>query len=128
MKNVLANQEWTLMDVLWEHGPCFLSDIMTQTEDKLGWTRNTYMSHLKDMAKAGYISWETVRGSRRYSASLSRQECARMEGRSLLARMERDMAGLFVMNMVQDADLSVSELEDMRRLIDDLSHQKGGKE
>lgn len=125
MENAMSDQEWTLMEALWEHGPSFLSDIMAQTKDKLGWTRNTYMAYLKEMAKNGCISWETVRGSRRYSAVLTRQECARMEGRSLLARMERDTAGLFLMNMVRDAHLTEEELESMRRLIDDLTQKRG---
>lgn len=124
MKNVLSDQEWTLMEVLWEHGPSFLSDIMDRTKDSLGWTRNTYMSYLKGMTQAGYIGWETVRGSRCYSAILTKQECAQMEGRSLLARMERDTAGLFLMNMVREASLSEEALGNMRRLIDELEHEK----
>lgn len=125
MKNVLSDQEWALMEVLWENGPSFLSDIMDRTKESLGWTRNTYMSYLKEMTKFGCIRWETVRGSRCYSAVLTREECAQMEGRSLLARMERDTAGLFLMNMVREADLSEEALENMRRLIDELEQQKG---
>lgn len=128
MKNVLSDQEWILMEVLWEQGPSFLSDIMNRTKDTLGWTRNTYMSYLKEMASSGLISWETVRGSRCYSAALTRQECAQMEGRSLLARMQRDTAGLFLMNMVREANLSEEALVNLHRLIDELEQEKGGNE
>lgn len=125
MKKTLSDQEWTLMKVLWEKGPSFLSNIMDETKEVLGWTRNTYMSYLKEMTNAGYIGWETVRGSRLYHARRTREECARIEGQTLLARMERDTTSLFVMNMVRDADLSEEALDNLRRLIDSLEHEKG---
>ena len=108
------------METLWNNSPLFLSEIMDAMQDKVNWTKSTYLTYLKKMAEKGYVGFKTIRGSRSYTPTVSREECMVRESRSLMSRMTEDSAMLFVTNMIRESSLTDEDREELKKLIEEL--------
>ena len=108
------------METLWNENPLFLSEIMDAMQDKVNWTKSTYLTYLKKMAEEGYVNFTTIRGSRSYTPIVSREECMVHESRSLMSRMTEDSAMLFVTNMIRESSLTDQDREELKKLIEEL--------
>lgn len=120
MKETLTKQQWAIMEALWQNSPVFLSELMDALRGKVSWTYTTFLTYLKKMVDRGFITYTTVRGSRRYEPAISREDCMVNESRSLLSRMTETSAALFVSNMIREGSLSKQDRDDLRGLIDEL--------
>ena len=120
MKESLTKQEWIIMETLWNNSPLFLSEIMDAMQDKVNWTKSTYLTYLKKMAEKGYVGFKTIRGSSSYTPTVSREECMVRESRSLMSRMTEDSAMLFVTNMIRESSLTDEDREELKKLIEEL--------
>ncbi|MBD5559322.1 MAG: BlaI/MecI/CopY family transcriptional regulator [Clostridia bacterium] len=123
MKDSLSKQQWLIMEALWNRSPMFLSELMEEMAGRGKWAHTTLLTHLKKLVEEGLVTYETVRGSRLYSAAVSREEGVRNESRSLLSRLTESSAALLVSNMIREGSLSQSERDELRDLIDQLAEQ-----
>ncbi len=120
MKETLTRHEWVIMETLWQHAPMFLSEIMDAMQTSVDWNRSSYLTYLKRMADKGYIGYETVRGSRRYSPLLRREDCVETESAAMLEKMTDRSAKLFLVSMVQKSGLSEEDRKELQKLIINL--------
>ena len=121
MKDSLSNQQWRIMEALWNNSPLYLSELRDALAGDVQWTHTTFLTYLKQLVQKGYVTYDVVRGSRRYSPAVSREDCVRQASRSLLSRMTDSSAALFVSHMIKDGSLSREDRNDLRELIDQLS-------
>lgn len=120
MRETLTRHEWVIMETLWQHAPMFLSEIMDAMQTSVDWNRSSYLTYLKRMADKGYIGYETVRGSRRYSPLLRREDCVETESAAILEKMTGKSAKLFLVSMVQKGGLSEEDRKELQKLIANL--------
>lgn len=124
MKETLSKAQWLIMEALWNRSPMFLSEIMEALEGQVSWTHTTFLTYLKKLVQEGFVSFETVRGSRLYAPAVSREDCVAKESRSMLSRMTESSRALFVSNMIKEGSLTKKDRNDLRDLIDELSEQE----
>ncbi len=117
MKETLSKHEWVIMETLWQRAPMFLSEIMDAMQTSVDWNRSSYLTYLKRMTDKGYIGYETVRGSRRYSPLLKREDCVEAESAAMLEKMTDKSAKLFLVSMVQKSGLSEEDRKELQKLI-----------
>lgn len=106
MRETMTKQEWLIMEALWRRDSLFLSELMDAIDAEVHWSHTTYLTYLKRMIQKGFVAYQTVRGSRRYSPAVSREDCVVNESRSLLKRMTKSSTTLFVSNMIREGRLS----------------------
>ena len=128
MKDTLSKQQWLIMEALWKRSPVFLSELSQELEGQVSWAHTTLLTHLKKLVQQGFVTYETVRGSRLYAPAVSREDCVRLESRSLLSRLTENSAALFVSNMIKEGSLSQAERDELKDLIDQLSAAEGEDE
>lgn len=115
MKDTLNRNEWIVMGALWEKSPMTLSETIKQIGNRANWNYKTYQSYMVILEKKGYISAEKRGRDKFYFPILSREECVKKEGQSLMDKLGSESIKLLMANMVRESDL---EKEDYAELMD----------
>ena len=120
-KQTLTKPEWLMMEALWSHPPMFLSEMMETMQHAVDWKSSSYMTYLKRLTESGYIGYKLVSGNRRYFPLRAREDCVEEESSYILSKMTQDSARLLLASMVQKANVTQAEKEQLQRLIAALS-------
>ena len=70
----LSENEWYIMQVLWEKSPSTLREICDALKESKGWTKHAVTSFLKRMLEKGAISVDENGKLKNYSAVWSRDD------------------------------------------------------
>lgn len=116
----LSENEWYIMQVLWEQSPATLRDICEALKDTKGWTKHVVSSFLKRMLEKGAISVDEGGKVRAYSPVWSREDTILEETQSILERVYRGDLFLMVSNAVKEQKLSDEEIEELKGLLDQI--------
>ncbi len=117
----ISDAEWKIMNLLWEEEPKTMMQITKELEDIIGWSKHTVITYLKRMEEKGIIYHEKGQKAKLYYASLGRDEAVLQEKENFLNKVFRGNAGLMISTMVEQADLSE---EDINQLIDIIQNKK----
>lgn len=114
----LTEAELRLMDVIWDRGPCTVSDVAESLKD-LGLAYNTVLTTMRILEDKGFLQHvKPVEGRAFvYEALVGRDEAGRNAVRYLVSRFFRNSPELLVLNVLNDEDLSARELGRIRKLI-----------
>lgn len=116
----LSENEWYIMQVLWEKSPATLRDICTALKDTKNWSKHAVSSFLKRMLEKGAIHVDESGKMRQYSAVWSKEETVREETHSILERVYKGDLMLMVSNAVREQMLSEEEIKDLKEMLDQL--------
>jgi len=121
----LSENEWYIMQVLWEQPSATLRDICEALKETKGWTKHAVSSFLKRMLEKGAISVDERGKVRRYCPVWSKEETIREETQSILNRVYRGDLLLMVSNAVKEQKLSDQELEELKGLLNGIDSNAG---
>ncbi|MBS6398116.1 MAG: BlaI/MecI/CopY family transcriptional regulator [Clostridiales bacterium] len=116
----LSENEWYIMQVLWEHSPATLREICDALAEVKGWTKHAVSSFLKRMLEKGAVSVDESGKVRAYSAVWSQEETILTETQSILDRVYRGDLLLMVSNAVKEQKLSEQEIQELKQLLDSI--------
>lgn len=114
----LSENEWYIMQVLWERSSASLREICDALKETKGWTKHAVSSFLKRMLEKGAISVDESGTVRMYSPIWSREETILEETHSILERVYRGDLLLMMSNAVKEQKLSKAEIEELRKMLD----------
>lgn len=117
-KTGLSENEWYIMQVLWERSSASLREICEALKDTKGWTKHAVSSFLKRMLEKGAITVDESGTVRVYSPVWSREETILEETHSILERVYRGDLLLMMSNAVKEQKLSKAEIEELRKMLD----------
>ena len=113
----LSNTEEELMNIIWERQPAFLKDLLeAYPEPRPAIT--TIATLLKRMTDKGFIAYETVGRSRKYSALVDKKEYFSDHLNRLIRNYFGDSASQFASFFTRDTNMSKEDLKALRELID----------
>ena len=116
----LSENEWYIMQVLWEKSPSTLREICDALKESKGWTKHAVTSFLKRMLEKEAISVDESGKLKNYSAVWSREDTILEETHSILDRVYRGDLLLMVSNAVKEQKLSKEEIEELKNLLDNM--------
>lgn len=114
----LSENEWYIMQVLWERSSASLREICEALKDTKGWTKHAVSSFLKRMLEKGAIDVDESGAVRIYSPIWSREGTILEETHSILERVYRGDLLLMMSNAVKEQKLSKAEIEELRKMLD----------
>ena len=123
MKISLTDREADVMQVLWDQGPCVVSDVQNQLSDKLAYT--TVLTVLRTLEAKRYVGHEEEGRQHRYFAAVQRQAAQKSALKHLLGKLFKDSSELLFARLVSDHKLSPEEIWRMRRLLAGKSKKDG---
>jgi len=105
------------MNLLWKHKKAFMKDLLdAYPEPKPATT--TVATLLKRMADKGFIAYKSFGRSREYYPLVKKKDYFSNHVRGLIKNFFNDSPTQFASFFAQETDLSKTELEDLKKLID----------
>jgi len=113
----LSKTEEELMNIIWKQQKAFLKDLLdAYPEPKPAIT--TIATLLKRMTDKGFIAYKSYGRSREYYPTVKKKDYFSKHVNGLIKNFFNDSASQFASFFTQETDLSKTELEDLRKLID----------
>ena len=122
-KQVLTQQEWLVMEVLWKEPATLMELVRILEQDPPGWAKSTTATMIRRMEAKGLIAHDTQGRAKVFRAAIDKQAAALAETRSLLDRAFSGSLGLLVNTMVREQKISQVELQELY----DILKQAEGK-
>ena len=121
----LGDAEWEIMQVVWgTERPVRASEIQEQLKDRRPWPLSTLMTSLGRLADKGFLVCETEGRGNWYRPLISEAEYKAAESRSFLGRLYGNSLTSLVAAMYDGKAVEKEELEELRRLLDELTEKE----
>ena len=114
----LSENEWYIMQVLWEKSSASLREICDALKESKGWTKHAISSFLKRMQEKGAISVDESGKVKNYVAVWNKEETILEETQSIMERVYKGNLLLMVSNAVKEQKLTKEEIEELKNMLD----------
>ena len=114
----LSENEWYIMQVLWEKSSASLREICDALKESKGWTKYAISSFLKRMQEKGAISVDESGKVKNYVAVWNKEETILEETQSIMERVYKGDLLLMVSNAVKEQKLTKEEIEELKNMLD----------
>jgi predicted transcriptional regulator len=119
--------ELEVLQILWDHGPCTVREVMNLLSPKRPRAYTSVMSLMNIMAEKGQLNQKPKGRAFTYSAKISRDKTQSNMLKDLLNRAFDGSANSLVTHLLQQAEPNKEELDEIRETITEFAHQKKGK-
>ena len=116
MKEKLFDSEAKVMEIIWNRGPLSAKEISLIAADSIGWNKNTTYTVIKKLESKGFIK-RTDPGFI-CTPLVSQEEMQKKEAVSLLNKVFGGSRKAMFSALLEDEDLSDTEIKELRDLID----------
>ena len=116
MKEKLFDSEAKVMEIIWNRGPLSAKEISLIAADSIGWDKNTTYTVIKKLESKGFIK-RTDPGFI-CTPLVSQEEMQKKEAVSLLNKVFGGSRKALFSALLEDEDLSDTEIKELRDLID----------
>ena len=113
----LSKSEEELMNILWKQKKAFMKDLLDKYPDPKPAT-TTIATLLKRMTDKGFIDYKNFGRSREYFPLVKKKDYFSKHVNGLIKNFFNDSASQFASFFTQETNLSKTELEDLKKLID----------
>ncbi len=114
----ISDAEWEVMRVLWAAPAAVTANyVVDALSGKKDWNPRTVKTLLNRLTRKGALGFEARGKVYWYSPRVAREECARREGRSFLARVFGGDSAAMLVHLVEDAKLTPREIADLKRIL-----------
>lgn len=123
-KSNIGREEWQLLRYVADHQPATVRQVADHMAQTTGKARTTILTVMERLREKGYLTRRKRGGVFHYTARLSKADVTQ----GLIREFVRDALGgslsPFVAYLTGEADVSSEELEQLRRLVDDLDTKR----
>lgn len=116
----LSENEWYIMQVLWDYPAATLRKICDELYETKGWTKHAVTSFLKRMETKGAIKVDESGKVNCYKALWSKEDTILKETGSVLERIYNGDLLLMVSNAVKQQELSAAEIKELKDMLDNI--------
>lgn len=121
----LSDAELNVMNVLWGNasatdGSFTLGEVVDALKPGTGWSRNTVHTYLTRMENKGLVIINRDGEPHKYSAGVSREDCARRERSNLLDKLYGGATGDLIVAFLKENHISEEERDRLRQMLDEM--------
>ncbi len=117
----LSDNDFEIMNIIWENGKVTAIDIANKLADKKGWKKPTVYTLIDRLIKKGAI--ERSEPDYLCKALINKDDVRKTETAGLIEKLCNGSAKLLVSGLIKDKKLSSEELDELRELIDSMSEE-----
>src|ERR1700752_3531734 len=115
MSKTLTDRESDIMQVLWDQGPCRVSDVRRNLADPLA--HNTVLTMLGILEEKGFVRHEEEGRSHRYYPVVAERSPQKHAVRHLIGKLFRGSSELLLAHLVSDQKLSAAQIQRLRKVL-----------
>jgi len=119
--------ELAILGVLWRHGPRTVREIHSEFNQTRETGYTTVLKMLQIMAEKGLVTRDETQKTHVYQAALAQGDAQRWFLGDLLDRVFNGSSHRLVLQALSTKKSSAAELAEIRKLLDDIEKEKGGK-
>jgi BlaI family penicillinase repressor len=116
MKDKLYDSEAKVMEIIWDKGPLSAKEISLIAADSIGWNKNTTYTVIKKLEAKGFIRRDEPGFI--CTALVLKSEMQKKEAEAFLKKVFGGSRKALFSALLEDEDLSESEIDELRKLID----------
>ena len=116
MKDKLFDSEAKVMEIIWDKGPLSAKEISLIAADSIGWNKNTTYTVIKKLEAKGFIRRDEPGFI--CTPLVSKSEMQKKEAETFLKKVFGGSRKALFSALLEDEDLSESEIDELRKLID----------
>ncbi len=120
----LGDQELDLLRYITEHSPITVREAYESYGKDRGLARTTILTMMERLRTKGYLARSEGKGANEYSACLTRSELMRRVVHGFVEETLRGTLSPFVAYIAEDASVSPKELEELKRLVEELESRE----
>ncbi len=120
----MPNSEWIVMECLWDESPMTVTQIAKAMEEQTGWAKSTTKTLIGRMTAKGYLRFEEGGKAREYYPAFPRSEAVMAETENFLSRLYNGSLGMMVNTLIDQKNLSRSEIKELRAILDKMEGVK----
>ncbi len=117
--------ELEVLQIIWEHGPCTVREVMNLLEPKRPRAYTSVMSLMNVMAEKRLLNQKPKGRAFIYSAKVSRDKTQSNLLNDLLNRAFDGSANALVAHLLQQAETNSEELDEIHKTITRFTRKKG---
>ncbi len=121
----ITESEQKIMNLLWEEGSLSTMQIVEKLEEETGWSKQAVISFLKRLETKKIVTYKKIGRAKYYSPIPEQDVVAREERENFLQKFYKGKLGLMVSSMAEENSLTAEDINDLRKLLDDLSKDNG---
>jgi len=114
----IAESEWRVMQVLWEHGPQTANEVVNALSGEVTWKSRTIKTLLSRLVRKGAVRFREEGNKYRYFPAVKESECIRSETQSFVRRVYQGAMKPALAAFLEDADLSPREIDELQKILD----------
>jgi len=114
----ITDAEWEVMNVVWSEPPKSALEVAGELAPDTRWNIRTIKTLLTRLVKKGALGYEVDGQRYLYRPLVSRDDCVREEGRSLLKRVKNAPLSPLLAHFMKESRLSSHEIDTLRDLLD----------
>ena len=126
MSNRVSESEKLVMEVLWQESPLSSLEVVERLQNQ-GWNEKTVKTFLNRLVKKDVLSYQKDGRRYLYSPLVKRDTFLKQESNGFLQKVFKGDMKELLATIVNNKQLSASELEYLRTLLDDKDKSGGGK-
>ncbi|MDD3193119.1 MAG: BlaI/MecI/CopY family transcriptional regulator [Oscillospiraceae bacterium] len=120
----LPESELEIMIALWEADePVPRNYFDKKLQEKKNWADSTILSLLGRLQEKGFLSCQKQGNRNLYAPLISEEEYLAYENRNFLQRFHENSIQNLVASLVKSQDLTMSDLEDLQRYLDQMKKE-----
>src|SRR6056297_2941360 len=120
----LTEAEWTLMKVVWENEPCPSGTVRDSLEKSKNWAYSTVKTTMDRMVDKGLLKIKKIRNLQLFSSAITEKQARKGELNNMLKRAFDGALTPMMQFLVENENLSKTELDDLRKLLDKKQNKK----
>ncbi len=113
----IADSEWRVMRILWEHGPLTANEVVHKLSGEVKWKSRTIKTLISRLVKKGAVSFRDEGTRYRYSAAVRESECIRSETQSFIRRVYQGAMKPALAAFLEGTDLSPEEIDELQDIL-----------
>lgn len=121
----LSDGEWKLMNLLWEHAPKTIAQMVEELAGDTGWTKNTVFVMLSRLEEKGAVRYEGGARARQYYPAVSKADMAGRETEQFLKKVYDGSLGLMVASMAGQKALTREEIDSLYAILRQAEREAG---
>ncbi len=121
----MAEAEWLIMKVVWEHEPCAAGTVQEEMANSKGWAYATVKTTMDRMARKGFLKVDRIRNLQLFSSCITQVDAKRLEFRKMLKRAFDGALTPMMQFLIEHEGLSTKQAAQLRKLISKAKTKKG---
>ena len=114
----IAESEWRVMQVLWEHGPQTANEVVSALSGEVKWKSRTIKTLISRLVRKGAVRYREEGNKYRYFPAVKESQCIRSETQSFVRRVYQGGMKPALAAFLEDTDLSPQEIDELQKILD----------